>query len=455
MAYVPGTATTIGGMGVPSIAKIAYDSKLRQDSVRPSIWTEIKTTYKINDMGEVILGKPGVLLDISNVGRAQSGQSVKVSMRMSLKKRGMYGDGEDVLGNEDESTLLVSNMYYNEIKKGVKYNTYGYAFNDTEYLNFTGGYDEALALWHQENDDDRIQQAFLLGRADELTYSPVSQTQPFNKNWIIPNLPDSQQPAWSVIAPTPVLGAQDSDRYYSSEYYNNGASFSENIAAAMLAASGTSAVPVATMTVDHMMAMHNYEQYNHLIEPVMVDGVPSKFLCVADFVKHFMLNPSMAGSFGSYWAQVAQYKDPKLKLPGEMGRFMDDWVVIHDTRSPTMVISGQAGAYHLKPGFLHPGNNDDRDLGAWSASSATQNFVWDICKLVGANALCIYRRDELVTGLEEFTEYKKRKGSSTYKGEGLQLPIFDLDTPSSASTIYRGSAIIPISRHNVDVIVTP
>ncbi|MBU1778003.1 MAG: hypothetical protein KJ899_15365, partial [Gammaproteobacteria bacterium] len=60
-----------------------------------------------------------------------------------------------------------------------------------------------------------------------------------------------------------------------------------------------------------------------------------------------------------------------------------------------------------------------------------------------------YTRDALVTDLVETTEYRKREGRGSYKGCGIQLGKYDILTESSATKIYRGSCVVPVSYHAV------
>lgn len=458
---VVGTPTTLSGMNAIALRKVAHDSKLRVDSVRPSVLTQVPTEFKINDMGQVVITKPGFFLDVTNVGRAQQGQSVRVALRVPLRKRARYGTGETILNNEDESDLNWTELYYNEIKKGVKFNTWGYDYNDTEYLNYNSGYPQLLALFNVENDDTRMQKALLLTYAPELTYAPLNNTltQAFNKNWIIPNMAEASYPTYDTTAETITDGAIDADPadlYYASRTYGGaGNAFSENLGDALLAASGTGASPNAILNVDHLSQVNHYNIHNHVVEPIMLDGIPSYLFKIATPVKSWMLNPNNTGSMAAHMLSVSDYKDPKrATLIGEIGRLFDDLVVVHDTRSPTLVVGGTADARTLQPGFLEPGNNDDRNNNAWSNTSGATNYVFDINSIIGQNGLARYTRDGLISGLSETTEYGKIKGSATYKGEGIQIPAFDKDASARSATtqIQRGSAIVPVSRRTIDTV---
>lgn len=457
MGTVPGTPTTASGGTYTGLRKTAWSAKARLDSVLPSIFnsTGIKTVYKINDANEISIVKNGIVMDLENVGRPQGAQSVRYALRTPLRKRAKYGT-ETVLGNEDESDLYWGEAFYNEIKKGVKMNTYGYNFNDTEYLNYNAGYDPLLFGFHAENDDTRFQQALMLTNSEELTFAPVSKARQFNKNIIVPNY-TSNGVTFDVDALTDTAGSADSDEYYSSRTLSGAGTFVENIAAALMEAAGTGANPFALLTVETMAQIYEYVISNRIVEPIMMDGQPTIIWKIGTPTKAWAMNPKNTGSLAEYTLNVADYKDPKRHtITGEMGRAYDVFLMVHDPRTPTLKVAGSSGSYTLTPGFVQPGGNDDRNLSAWSNTSGATNYVFDVSMLLGANALVRYRRDDLKAGLTESTEYGQIMGKSTYKGEGVQLCRYDKDAASqTASTqIYRGSALVPISRRRIAAAIT-
>lgn len=450
-ADVPATASTLSGMDATALRRIAWKSKYKEDSVRPSIFTEVKTIFKVV-AGEINIIKPGILLDVSDIGKRDvgGGQSVRCALRTPLQNAPQEGTGADMLGNEDETDLYYMTFYYNEIKKAVKYNTWGYDHNDTDYLNYIEGYSSIMGNFWKELDDHRFQTTLLMGCSNELTAAPVSQTQKFNKNWAIPNLATSSYPTWDVDTITRTNGAVDSTGYYPNRYYSGAGTFVENIAAALMAGAGTGATSTALLDVDAIHEIHAYVEDEHVVEPIMMDGVPSYILKVPPKVYDWMANPNNTGSLGAYWQNVKDYiTEDRMRLPGEIGRLLNSWVVVKDPRCPTLTVSGSAGSYVLTPGYIRPGNNDDRNNAAWSNTSGATNYAFDICTLMGANALGRYTKDGLVMDLIETTEYKKREGRGSYKGCGIMLPEYDKGTPTSTTQIQRGSLVIPVSRVRV------
>ena len=446
---VPGTPSTLSGLSATALRRIAYDSKLRVEAVLPSVFTTVKSSIKI-DKNEISVLQNGVMLDITNVGKAGHGQSVVVGMRLGPRKKPKYGPNQTLLGNEDEQTLRWTRLYYNEVKKALKHWDMGYNYNDTEYLNFVETNGPALSRFMAELFDTRCQQALLLTYAEELINTPVSLSQMFNKNWIIPNLDSGNYPAWDVTAPTRTDGAADTDEYYSSRTYSGGTSMAENIADAIIRASGTGSTPLNLLKTDWVAQISYYAAQILRLEPLMIDNIPTYLFLLHPFVKSWMMNPNNTSSPANNIADIMEYKDPKrMSIPGEFGRLFESLLCVVNHRAPTIVIGGSDGSYTIKPGYMWPSNNDDRNTAAWSNSSGSPNYAHAICYVLGANALAKYTRDDLKTNLSESTEYGFIKGLAAYLGEGVQIPAFDLDTPTDTTTatdsqVQHGSAVVPV-----------
>jgi len=455
---VVATPSNLSALSATALRRIAYDSKLRVENVLPSVFTTLKSSVKI-DNNEINVLDKGVMLDITNVGVQQSGQSVVLGMRIGPRKKPKYGPDQTLLGNEDEQTLKWARLYYNEIKKALKFWKIGYNYNDTEYLNFVETNGPALALFNAELFDTRCQQALLLTRSEELINTPVSLSHYFNKNWIIPNLNASAYPAWDVTAPTRTDGAADSDEYYSSRTYSGGTSMAENIADALIAAAGTGSTSKALAKTDWIAQAAYWALQQMRLETIMIDGVPTILFLIHPATKAWMMNPNNSGSPADNIADIMEYKDPKrMTIPGEFGRLFDTFLCVTNHRAPTIVVGGSDGAYTITPGYVWPTNNDDRNTAAWSNSSGATNYAFDINYFVCSMALAKYTRDALRTNLTESTEYGFIQGLASYWGEGIQIPFFDLDTPTDTTTstdsqVQHGSCVFPTSRAPIGTVL--
>ena len=451
-ANAPGTATTVGGMDAAAIRKIYWRSQVKQEQVLPSIWTDITTKFEVFGSDLMIL-EHGVVLDVTNEGKKQSGgvQSVVLTLRTNYKKAPQQGTGEDMLGNGDESDYLYLTAYYNEIKKSVKFNEWGYDANDLEPYAHKKSISPLLNTFWKELDSLRYEQALWLGVSGELTYTPTSKVQKLNPNWAIPHVAPSDYPAWLVTTITENDGSVDSNNWYPDQYYSGVGTFIENLAAAMMSGSGTTATPTATPTIDHLLEIFNDTDENMTVEPITLDGITTRFLKVDSMTYNWMMNPNNSGSIADYWDAVASYADKRPTIPGEMGRLFEGTVVIKDMRAPTITIGGTAGSYTITFGWQFPGGttNDKRNKTAWSASTSSPNYVFHGGALIGAEALVRYTRDEYRDDMLESTEFGKRNERGSYKGEGIALAQYDKGTPTATTKIYRGSRMIPFAMKQI------
>lgn len=457
-----GTPSSLSTLGAAGMRKMIFSEKVRFDSNRSSVFTnpELAADYQLNKAGEMVVTKKGVILNVENLGQARTAQSVRMAMRTGFRKRAQYGNAstEMMLGQEDEGGLLWTEFFYNEVKKASKMFMYGYDFNDTDYLDLNGGDAKLHANFMAENDDTRFQQALLVQYAEELTYAPLSKSMQFNPNWILPNLAYSDNPTFDHT-PVPTVNGndypdQDDDGYRSAMTYSGATSFVYNIANAMMTASGNTSTPKAVYNVDHAQAIMTYVMDYHVVEPIELDGQTTWIWKIGPKTAGYFFNPSVSGSLGSLYTSVAQYKgdiDRDL-IPGEFGRIGDHFLLVRDWRTPTITVGGFGGAYTLALGYVRPSNNDDRNNAKWVNTSGATNYVFEANTILGANALARYIRDEMKTGLSELQEYGRIKGSGTYKGEGIQLPIFNIDTPTATSHIYRGSCVVPHSIAPIDTV---
>jgi len=447
--YIPGTATTLSGMDATAIRRIAYSSRVKQDQVLPSVWTSIPTKFEVLG-GEMVIMDHGVCIDVTNEGKRAvgGGQSVVMTLSTNLKKAPQEGTSEDMLGNGDEFEYLYLTAYYNEVKKAVKFNQWGYDFNDTEHLGHVKAYGKKLMTFWQEHNSLRYEQAAWLGFSPELTKAPTSQTQTLNPNWAIPGLATSSYPTWDVDTITETDGSQDSNNWYPDRYYSGNGTFIENLAAAMLSGSGVTATPTATPTIDNLLEMINWMDENIVVEPISLDGnKQTRIFKVTSSVYNWMMNPNNSGSIMEYWEATAAYADKRPYIPGEMGRLFGNYVVVKDMRAPTLTVAGSVGSYTITFGWQFPGGttNDQRNRTAWSATSGSENYVFHGCMFIGAEALCRYTRDGYTDDMYEQTEFGKRRERGSYLGEGIVLAKYDKGTPTATTKIYRGSCCAPFA----------
>jgi len=457
MADVPGTPTTLSGMGAAALRKILFSNKLRQPKVLPSIFTNLPGQAKIIDK-QIVIESSGIVTTIDADPSGPENEH-RLAMVKPYSYAPVFGSEASKLGSEEGDDLLWCSLFYNEVFKAFKRWAFGINFNDTAYLKLAQTNMPRLLLFMAELYDVRCQTGLMLQGDDALVAHPVHYVQQFTPNWLIPNLNESDFPAYdpaTAALPTETDGSIDSKGYYSSKYYTGSASFAETIAVALMQAAGTGETPENMLTGEFVLFCINYARSVLKIPPIMLDGVPTHIMAIPTRVKQWFLNPNNSGSIGELVTNKAAYQTNRgdIVIPNELGRLIDGGLLlVENLRGPTLTVGGSEGAYTLTPGFMQPGDNDDRNNADWSNTSGDTNYVFDMCQIMGAEALFHLRVDSMNTKLSETTQYGQIEAKGAYLGDGIQMGMFDKDTASrtggtaaTRSGIYRGSAQIPIGR---------
>jgi len=387
----------------------------------------------------------------------KAAHSFTFALTTPLQKAPQEGNEENMLGNEEDLDLLHLTLRYNEIKKAVAHRGWGIDYNDLSWTGIYGTITPKLQKFYQELRGRRIREALMLIYASELTKSPVSLTQQFNSNIFICNTAIGSMPQWDVGALTATAGSVDTLGYYPDKTFSGLNTYVEYIAASMMTASGTGTTSTATLTVNQLASLELYCRTRLQMEPITMGGTKGYVFLVPADVAAYLCNPKESGSMGDVWQATAALSKEEQSIPGMLGRYRSLWFV-EDDRAPTLTVSGSAGSYTLQPGFVQPGNNDDRNLNPWSNVSGSVNYVWEVGFVLGASALAEWIVDKLAYA-QESTEYGKFLGKGSYSSGGIQLCRFDKDTPDDAddsggtaagkTIIQRGSCMVLISRRPV------
>jgi hypothetical protein len=456
MAYQTaiGSAPTLTTMHATALKKVLFDAKLRQPEVLPSIFTNMRGQARVVNK-EIMIEKTGIITTI-NADPSGPQQEHVMGMVKPYRYAPVMGTTADKMANIEGDDLLWAKLYYNEFFKAFKRYGWGFNFNETAYLKLAQTNMPRLLLYMAEAYDWRCQEALMLMGDPALAEDPVGYTQQFNPNWLIPGLTEANFPAYDVDAPTKVAGSADSDGYYSSRYFYGADSFAETLAAQILSASGTGETPSNMLTGEFLQQMINYLRAVIKMPTVPLDGIDTIVVAVPSRVKNWLLNKNNTGSLGELITNKAAYQQNRgsLVIPNELGRLVDQGVLlVENMRGPTLTVGGSEGAYTLTPGFMMPGDNDDRNNADWSNTSGSTNYVFDVVEVLGAEALFHLKVDEMNTKLSESEVFGQNEAKGAYIGDGIQIAMFDKDAASrtggaegTRTGIYRGSALIPVGR---------
>jgi hypothetical protein len=457
-ATVPATAKTLTTMNATALRQQAWDKVLREDSTLDDVFNRLKNAVDVR-MSSIEIPN-AIFMEFENP--SVSTHKLTFPFTTPLKKSFQMGTDEDMLGNEEDLDLMHLTIRYNEIKKAVSHRGWGIDFNDLSWTGLYGTLTPKFVQAYQELRGRRIREALMLTVAEELTKNPVGLKQQFNSNVFICNLGDfGNQPVWDVTDLTKTDGAVDSLGLYPSRNFRGANSYVESIAAKMLTGAGTGSTSKAVMNVDALFQLDLYVRTRLKLIPLEIGKRKGYiFLCPSD-VAAYLTNPKRSGSLGEAWASFTNLTAEEQSIPGIAGRVRSLWIV-EDERAPTLTVGGSTGTYTLTPGFVQPGDNDDRNLNPWSNTSGSTNYVFEVGFVIGKGALAEWVVNDLQYA-KESTEYGKFLGKGSWMCGGIQLARFEKDTPddanNSASTgqgktiIQRGSCMVLISRAPVAPVV--
>ena len=457
--YVPSTADTLTNMGATALRQQAWDKTLREDNTLDDVFDHLSESVDIK-MGDIEI--PNTIFMKFDTPPVAS-HSLTFSMSKPFSKNAQMGTSEDMLGNGEDVELLHLTVRYNEIKKAAAYRGWGIDFNDMSWTGVYGTLTNKFVKFNKELRGRRIRETLMLTVAEELTKTPVSLTQQFNSNIWIPNLDYSNLPVWDVTDLTVTDGSADSKGFYSSRTYGGGATrYVEAIADALVSAAGTGSTSLAYMDVEQLASLENYCKTRLKMKPIVVGKRRGYIFVIPTDVAAYLVNPAVSGSMGASWVTLANLSTEEQSIPGILGRYRSLWFV-EDDRSPTLTLGGSNGSWTLQPGFVQPGNNDDRNLNAWSSTSGSTNYVFEVGYVLGEAAIAEWIANQIQYG-KESTEFGKFLEKGSWFCGGLQLARFDVDTPDDANNsggtaagktqIQRGSCLVLISRKPIASIRT-
>ena len=444
----PVEADTLSDMAATALQLKAWNKTLRERCTLDDVYNRLKVA--IDPVKQNTIPDNAIFMQFE--AAPTGAHSYTFGMSVPLQNAPQEGTAETVLGNEEQLDLLSLTIYYNEIKKGVALKGWGIDFEDLSQTGVYGQVNAKFVKYFQELRGRRIREAQMLTYSSELTKAPVSKKQQFNPNIFICNLAAGSQPEWDGSNLSTTAGSADSKGFYSTRTHTG--DYVEAIADAMVAASGTGTTSKAYLDVGNIIEAEYYVTQILKMES-LADGTYIWVLPSA--VAASLKDPTLTGSVGNVLMQAGDLTDGQRNIPNVLGRY-GRFVFVEDSRAATLTIGGSNGSWTLKPGFVQPGGNDDRNMSPWTGSSGGANYVFEAGCILGAGGLAEWVVKDIQYA-KETTEYLQNQGKAGFFLGGIQLALFDKDTPDTTAVspaartiVNQGSCLTLFSRRAISTL---
>ena len=315
------------------------------------------------------------------------------------------------IGNEGTIDMKWTKCYANDWAGGLTLQKFGIDFRELDNYKINPKAKRMLYQWRTEILGYYAREALVQRYSHNLTASPVSLSQSYNKNWWLPSLADSAQPTFSATA----------------------ASHATSIGTAMNAA-GMNAV----LTPSYLMQLIDYLIERYLM-PVRIGGKEMYGMLIAPRENRRLRDPAVSGSFGAYFKDAASIQDVNKVIPSASLVVNEKLILIPDPRISTTTLSGTGSAYTLTFGYDKAGRVTTKTSGV-STAGATNYWYNNI--VLGAGAQMIYKPED--THLEKQPdEYNQFEGNALFQAIGYQTPVWNVDAESTAGAQQESSYIVP------------
>lgn len=403
---------TIGTMNVEALLQHVWNNKAYLESVKPDpIFNnrDLIKTVAVGDRQAV----SGIDKFFVNVTPKNTGaRSVTMAFIKALAMNPVEGNAQ-FIGNEGDFDMKFTTAYANDWAGGVTLQNFGIDARELRNYGLNQEAKRLLYQWRTEILGYYAREALVQKRSHNLTASPISLTQGYNKNWYLPSLSDADQPA-----------------------YNSVAASHANAIGVAAAAAGMGAV----LTPSYFLQLIDFVEERYL-EPVMIGGKPMYLMLVSPREMRRLRDPAVVGSFGNYFKEAAAIQDVNKVIPTADLVVADSIVLVKDRRHPTMTYAGGGSAYTLSFGYDKAGRASTKTT---SVSSSGSTLHWNLNTLMGAGALMIYE-PEKTHDEKQPDEYTQYEGNALFQAIGYETPEWNVDTDSRDSTTAQqeSSYIIP------------
>jgi len=372
---------------------------------------DLTTPLKVGEKSKI---PDSVFMDVTPPGKeGKAARDVTHTFMDALSGTGRYGNAQGVLGYEESAQLRYAKFYANDYGHGLAGETFGIDYRE---LTPTQVYQKAntlLAQWNGERKGYFARQAICESRSYNLTFAPMSLTQPLNPHCYVVSVAVGSQPS---------LPAYDS----------SATAYAEAVGVVLKATTYSN----MHFTVANCLAIADILEGAY-IKTVNIKGM-DLYLCLTHPQEVArMLDPATTASWSSYWVTAAalQGKDMDLVIPGLVGVIGGKFAIVRDPRCPTCILGGTSTQYTFSFGYVKMGRYDTR------TALATSNVSFNANMILGKGALAHYENEPMHYE-EQRDEYGKFKNVGIFGSDGYQLPSYDLDTATPTSNRTEGSAVL-------------
>jgi hypothetical protein len=309
--------------------------------------------------------------------------------------------------------MKFTKCYANDWAGGVTLQKFGIDARELRNYGLNESAKKLLYQWRQEILGYYAREALVQRYSHNLTATPLSLPQAYNKNWWFPSLTDAQQPAYHATA----------------------ASHATLIGAAAVAA-GMNAV----LTPSYFLELIDWLAGQYIMG-VNINGKTMYGMLTAPREIRRLRDTAVSGSFGYMMKESGAVKNVNDLIPSAELVVAEKIILIPDDRISTMTLSGNASAYTLTFGYDKAGRTTSKTSGVSTAGASTAVYFYNNI-ILGAGSLMWYEPEKVHEETQP-DEYKQYEGDALFQAIGYQTPLWNDDTGAAGTALQESSCIVP------------
>lgn len=375
-----------------------WEDILWDESQEQDIFTGLVGTYADDDQN-----LPDAIVQRVNLKPGSNQHTI--GMILDLVGAGRQGAGINLVGFTETMITRKFTVYANDVRHGVDTEQYGLFAHRNEAYGILKKVNPLLGKWIKARRGKHVREALLETISDNLTASPTSLTNKFNKNILVKNAAVGSQPTYDTTLAT----------------------FTSNIITALSSAGTSTSANVDTnffTTMEYYIT--NVWKLMPLDDGTYIVTVPAR---QSVFLKQLQSSTSFAGlqrlslvqkyvdaAYGQYLMQVG-----KLHL-------------ICDDRAP--VINWNSATGVLTTAYRDVGSTDNRS----SYTNTGNNRVFDVGFILGRAAVTetIAMKPRYDDDITDFNRLRSIGMSTTY---GYQITEFDSDSATNSTRKAQNAGV--------------